>query len=79
VRARTPGAQLGVLWPGVRWEDVVNVAKTLYPKTGSPARLGELAGAFDASAAAALELELSSVDPPAMRVLVTVAKGPAQV
>jgi hypothetical protein len=70
VRANQPGAQLGVTWSTVGWDDVVNVAKSLYPK--SSARLGELAGAFDASTAAGVELELTHADPPAMRVLVTV-------
>jgi len=76
VRPQMP-TQLGVLWPNVRWEDVVNIATTLYPKTGSATRLGELAGAFDAAAASGVELELTTVDPPEMRVLVTVAKGAA--
>ena len=63
-----------VLWANVGWEDVVNIAKALYPKGASSTRLGELAGALDASAAAGVELELTHADPPAMRVLVTVAK-----
>jgi uncharacterized protein YbjQ (UPF0145 family) len=78
VRPEVPGARLGMLWAGVRWEDVVNIATTLYPRSGCSARLGELAGAFGAGAAAGVELELTTVDPPSMRVLVTLAKGRAQ-
>lgn len=74
VRAARPGVQVGVLWANVGWEDVVNIAKALFPKGVSSRRLGELAGALDASAAAGVELELTHSDPPAMRVLVTVAK-----
>ncbi|HEX5062944.1 MAG TPA: hypothetical protein VFV99_26400 [Kofleriaceae bacterium] len=76
VRPQMP-TQLGVLWPTVRWEDVVNIATTLYPTSASGTRLGELAGAFDVDAASGVELELTTTDPPDMRVLVTVAKGAA--
>jgi hypothetical protein len=78
VRQHTGGVQFGVLWPSVSWEDVVNIALTLYPKSGSSARLGELAGAFDANAASGVELELATQDAPKMRVFVTAAKGSAQ-
>lgn len=78
VREHKPGIELGVLWSDVAWEHVVNMMLSFYPNSGASIRLGELAGAFGADAAAGVELELGSTSLPGMRISVTLTKGRSQ-
>ncbi len=80
VRLRPDGLapELGVIWSGVAWEHVVRVAIGLYPGSECAKRLGELAGAFDSPAAAAVELVLGPSEPPRMRVAATIQRGRTQ-
>jgi len=67
--------ELGVMWSGVAWEHVVRMMIGFHPGTDAAARLGELAGAFDADVASAVELVLGPTEPPRMRVAATVIGG----
>jgi hypothetical protein len=63
--------QLVVRYQAVRWETVIRMMLGFHPKTDAAKKLGELAGAFDAEQASAIELQLGPTEPPAMRVAVT--------
>jgi hypothetical protein len=65
--------QFSVRWQDVRWETVIRMMLGFHPKSDAGKQLGELAGAFDAEHAAAIELALGTAEPPAMRVAVTLA------
>jgi hypothetical protein len=68
------GAQLAVAWGGVAWEHVVRMMTELY--RGEVAEhAGEVAGAFDADAAASVEVGLAPTEPPAMRIAVILRGG----
>jgi hypothetical protein len=69
--------ELTVRWQDVRWETVIRMMLGFHPKSDAGKKLGELAGAFDAEQAAAIELALGPIEPPAMRVAVTLAGAAA--
>jgi hypothetical protein len=64
---------LSVRWQDVRWETAIRMMLGFHPNSDAGKKLGELAGAFDAEQAAAIELGLGPTEPPAMRVAVTYA------
>jgi hypothetical protein len=77
LRVRPAGLDraLGIQWRGVAWEHAVRMMIGFYPNGSAPTKLGELAGAFGADAAAAVELVLGPSEPPRMRVATTLTKG----
>ncbi|MCC6993738.1 MAG: hypothetical protein IT370_03810 [Deltaproteobacteria bacterium] len=65
--------QLWLCFAAQPWDDVVKLAQGLHPDARVGDRLGELAGAFDAARAEALELALGPTEPPRLRVAALVS------
>ena len=66
-----PCLELAVRWHHVRWETVIRMMLGFHPGSDAGKQAGEIAGAFDADEAFAIELVLGPSEPPRMIVAVT--------